>query len=165
MKKYFFVTKLHSISENVGGEDTVPQRSARWIWMSLFLIGNFKLVDDEMYLTVFIPTPKLKVLIWIIYNTLISNRPSIYFSYAFNTLRLEQIGRYFAGGIFKCIFLNENYCAHIAIAPNFFSGSLINNESVTVQVMAWRRTSEKPSAQTILIMFYDTIWYHCPTMS
>ena len=50
------------------------------------------------------------------------------------TLRPRQNGRHFADNIFKCIFLNANYCI---ILLKCFSKCPIDNKSALVQVMAW----------------------------
>ena len=57
----------------------------------------------------------------------------------FNTLRLGQNGRHLADDIFRCIFLKENMCILIWISPKFVHKGPINNQSATVQVMAWCR--------------------------
>ena len=46
---------------------------------------------------------------------------------ALNTLRPRQDGRYFAGDIFKCIFLNENVLISIKISLKFVPKDQINN--------------------------------------
>ena len=62
----------------------------------------------------------------------------------FNTLRLKQNGPHFPDDIFDCIFLNENAWILIKIALKFVTKGSINNSPALVQVMAWRRSSDKP---------------------
>ena len=51
-----------------------------------------------------------------------------------------------ADGNFKCIFLNEN--DKIPIGPN-------DHKPAMVQVMAWRRTGDKPLPEPMLTQFTD----------
>ena len=62
----------------------------------------------------------------------------------------RQNGRYFTDDIFKRVFLNENYCVFIRISLKYvLSGPNINMPAL-VQMMAWRRTCDKPSSEPIL---------------
>ena len=61
-----------------------------------------------------------------------------------NTLRPRQNGRHFADDIFKWIFLNENAWIPIKILLKFVPLAPINNIPAWVQMMAWRRPSDKP---------------------
>ena len=47
-----------------------------------------------------------------------------------------------ADGILKCIILTENQCVLTELSLNFIPNDPIGNESVLVQVMAWRRISD-----------------------
>ena len=49
-----------------------------------------------------------------------------------------------ADDIFNCIFLNENGRIPIQIPLKYVPRSPINNKTALVQVMAWRRTGDKP---------------------
>ena len=62
-----------------------------------------------------------------------------------NTLRPRQNGRRFADDTFKCFFLNENVGNLIEISLKFVPKSPINNIPALVQIMAWRRSGDKPS--------------------
>ena len=64
-----------------------------------------------------------------------------------------DIGRYFAEDIFKCIFMNEKFCILIQISLQFVPKGLIDNKTAVVQIMAWRRTVDKPLPETMLIQF------------
>ena len=67
----------------------------------------------------------------------------------FNSLRPRQNGRHFADDIFKCIFLNENVWIPIEMSLKVVSKSQINNIPALVQIMAWRRSSDKPFSEPI----------------
>ena len=66
-----------------------------------------------------------------------------------------QHGHHFTDNIFKCIFINEKLCILIWIPLNFVPMGPIDNESTSVQVMAWRRTGDKPLPEPMLIHFVD----------
>ena len=61
-----------------------------------------------------------------------------------NTLRPRQNGRHFADDIFKWIFLNENVWIPIKFSLKFVPQGPINNIPALVQIMAWRRSGDKP---------------------
>ena len=61
-----------------------------------------------------------------------------------NTLRPRQHGRRFAYDTFKRIFLNENVRISIMISLKFVPKGPINNIPALVQIMAWRRSGDKP---------------------
>ena len=69
----------------------------------------------------------------------------------FNTLRPRQNGRHFADDIFKCIFLNENLLMH--------------NNPALVQIMAWRRSGDKPLSKPMIVKFTDAYMRHSASMS
>ena len=73
------------------------------------------------------------------------------FFLSFNTLRPRQNGRHFAYDIFKCIFLNENVWILFKISLKFVPGGLINNIPALVQIMAWRRSGDKPLSETMVV--------------
>ena len=68
-----------------------------------------------------------------------------------NTLRPRQNGRHFADGIFKCIFLNENVWILIKNLLRFVHKGPINNIPTFVQIMAWRRSGDKPLSESMLV--------------
>ena len=49
-----------------------------------------------------------------------------------------------ADNIFKCIFLDENDIILIQISLKFVPRSPIDNKPALDQVMAWRRTGDRP---------------------
>ena len=61
-----------------------------------------------------------------------------------------------ADDIFKCIFLNR---IPIQISLKFNQGSPIDNKPALVQVMAWRRTGDKPLPELMLTQFADAFIY------
>ena len=56
-----------------------------------------------------------------------------------NTQRLTQNGHQLARHIWKCIFLNENFCILIQISSKFIAKGPIHNMSALVQVMAFHQ--------------------------
>ena len=65
-------------------------------------------------------------------------------SAVFNTLRPRQNDRHFADDILKRILFNENVCIPIEISLKFVPKGPVNNIPALVQIMAWRRPSDKP---------------------
>ena len=61
---------------------------------------------------------------------------------------------------FKCIFLNENYRILIGISLKSIPMSPIDNKPALVQVMAWRRTGDKPLSEPMLTQFTDAYMLH-----
>ena len=68
-----------------------------------------------------------------------------------NTLRPRQNGRHFADDIYKWIFLNENVWIPIKISLKFVPRGPINNIPALVQIMAWRRSGDKPLSEPIMV--------------
>ena len=65
-----------------------------------------------------------------------------------------------ADGTFKPIFIKENYCILIRISLKFVPKGPIDNKPVLVQVMAWRRSGDKPLPEPTLAQFTDTYMRH-----
>ena len=65
-----------------------------------------------------------------------------------------------ADDISKCIFLNENDKILIQISQKLVPRSPIDNKSALVQVMAWRRTGDKPLPDPMLTQIFVAIWRH-----
>ena len=61
---------------------------------------------------------------------------------------------------FRCIFLNENDRIMIWISLKFVPGSPIGNKPALVQVMAWRRSGDKPLPEPMLTQFTDAYMQH-----
>ena len=60
-----------------------------------------------------------------------------------------------ADDIFSCIFLNEINRIPIQFWLKYVPGSPIDNKSALVQVMAWRRTGDKPLAEPMMTQLVD----------
>ena len=70
---------------------------------------------------------------------------------ALNTLRLRQNGRHFPDDMFKCIFCNENIWIVIKIWLKFVPKGPINNIPSLVRIMAWRRPSDEPLSEPVMV--------------
>ena len=68
-----------------------------------------------------------------------------------NTLRPIQNGRRFADDTFKRIFLNENVRISIKISLKFVPKVPISNILALVQIMAWRRSGDKPLSEPMMV--------------
>ena len=68
-----------------------------------------------------------------------------------NTLRPRRNGRNFADDIFKRIFVNENCCILIKISLKNVPRGPINNTPALVQIMAWRRSGDKPLSEPVMV--------------
>ena len=73
-----------------------------------------------------------------------ANRSGAIFLSHFNTLRLRQNGCHFAYNIFKCIVLNENFWIWNKISLKYVRHGPVDKKSALVQIMAWRRSGDKP---------------------
>ena len=74
-----------------------------------------------------------------------------------NTLRPRQHGRHFPDDIFKCSFLNENVSIAIKISMTFLPTIPNNNNPSLIQIMARRRSGDKPLSGTIVISWLSHI--------
>ena len=72
-----------------------------------------------------------------------------------------QNGRHFADDIFRRIFLNEKFSILIRILLKFVHKGPIDNKWALIQVMAWRRTGDKPLSEPMPTHFTDA--YICGT--
>ena len=68
-----------------------------------------------------------------------------------NTLKLRQDGRHFADDIFTCIFFNENCYILIRFSLTYVHKGPIDNKPALVQIMAWRRSGDKPLSEPMVI--------------
>ena len=71
-------------------------------------------------------------------------------------LPLNKMATIIADNIFKYIFLNEI----VRISLKFVPKGPIDNKSALVQVMAWRRTGDKPLPEPMLTQFTDAYMRH-----
>ena len=81
-----------------------------------------------------------------------------------DTLRPRQNGRRFTDDTFKRIFLNENVRILIKISLKFVPKGPMNNIPALVQIMAWRRTGDKPLSEPMMTQFNDAYMRHSATM-
>ena len=65
--------------------------------------------------------------------------------------RPRQNGRHFPNDIFKCIFLNDDEWIPIKISLKFVPKGLKNNIPALVQIMAWRRSGDKPLSEPMMV--------------
>ena len=72
-------------------------------------------------------------------------------------LRPRQNGRHFADDIYKGIFLNENLWISIKISLKFVPKGSINNIPTLVQIMAWRRSGDKPLSEPMIVSLLTQI--------
>ena len=79
-----------------------------------------------------------------------------------NTLRPRQDGRLFPDDIFKCIFLNENAWILLEILLKFVPKVQINNIPALVQIMAWRRSGDKPLSEPMMVSLLTHICITLP---
>ena len=79
-----------------------------------------------------------------------------------NTLRPRQNGRHFADDTLKHIFVNENARLSIKISLKFVPLCQINNISVLVRIMAWRRPGDKPLSEPMMVSLLTHICVNRP---
>ena len=72
-------------------------------------------------------------------------------AYVFNTLRPRRNEQHFADDIFKRIFFNENVWISIKISMKFVPKGPVNNIPSLVQIMAWRRSGDKPWSEPMMV--------------
>ena len=80
---------------------------------------------------------------------------------SFNSSPPGQNGRHFADDIFKCIFLNENVWILIKISLKCIPDVWIINIPSLVQIMAWRRSGDKPLSEPVMVRLMTNI---CATL-
>ena len=71
-------------------------------------------------------------------------------NYGYAIMTPEQNGRHLADGIFKFIFLNENFCVSNKISLKYVPYVPIGNKSVLDHVVACRLTGNKPLPELML---------------
>ena len=72
-------------------------------------------------------------------------------------IEAQTNGRHFADDTFKRIFLNENARISIKISLKFVPKGPINNNPALVQVMAWRRSGDKPLSEPMMVSLLTQI--------
>ena len=81
------------------------------------------------------------------------------------TLKPRQNCHHFADDIFKCIFLNDSLWISLKISLMCVPKVRINNISGLVKVMAWRRSSDKPLSEPMMVWFTDAYMRHPASVS
>ena len=75
-------------------------------------------------------------------------------------LPLDKMAAILADDIFKCIFMNEKFRILIRNSLKFVPNGPINNIPALVQIMAWRRSVDKPLSQSVPTQFTDAYMRH-----
>ena len=92
------------------------------------------------------------VVVTCIWNVLLVTGHGMYIvRWLLNTLRPRQNGRRFADDTFKRIFLNENVRISMKISLKFVPKGPINNVPALIQIMAWRRSGDKPLSEPMMV--------------
>ena len=78
---------------------------------------------------------------------------------------MDKMAAILADDNFKCIFLNENDIIPILISLKFLPRSPVDNKPLFVQVLAWRRTGDKPLPQSMLTQLTDAYMRHLGEVS
>ena len=79
-----------------------------------------------------------------------------------NTLRPRQDGRHFADDIFSGIFFNGNCCILIKFSLKYVRKGPIDNNRALVQIMAWRRSGDKPLSEPMMMSLSTHIYVTRP---
>ena len=79
-----------------------------------------------------------------------------------NTLRPRRNEQHFADYIFKRIFFNEKVWISMKMLLYFVPKGPINNTPALVQIMAWRRSGDKPLSEPIMVSLPPHIWVMRP---
>ena len=70
---------------------------------------------------------------------------------SFYVVMVIQNGRHFADDVFKCFFWNENVWISLMVSLKFVPNDPINNIPAWVQIMAWRRSGDKPLSEPMMV--------------
>ena len=76
-----------------------------------------------------------------------------------NSLRPRQNKPHIADDVFKGNFGNENFRISIQISLKFVPKGPINIFPALVQIMAWRRTGDKPLSESMMTQFNNTYMF------
>ena len=80
-----------------------------------------------------------------------------------NTLRPRRNRCHYADDIFKCIFLHEHVWISVEISLKLVPKGPINNIPALVQIMAWRRSGDKPLSEPMMVSLSTHICVTRPT--
>ena len=95
------------------------------------------------------------------------SHPTSWLGWRLLKLRSLTHEQHFADDIFKRIFFNENVKISIRISLNFVPKGPINNNPALVQIMAWRRSGDKPLSEPMMVSLLTHIcvtrpqWVNC----
>ena len=78
----------------------------------------------------------------------------------FNSFPLDKMAAILADDTLKCIFLKGNDRIPIQFSLKFVLKGPIDNNPALVQIMAWRRTGDKPLSEPMLTRFTDGYMRH-----
>ena len=81
------------------------------------------------------------------------------------TLKSRRNEQHFADDIFKRIFFNENVWISIKISLKFVPKGPISNIPALVQIMAWRRSGDKPLSEPMMVSLPTHKMCHSASMS
>ena len=81
-------------------------------------------------------------------------------TFSLTHLALDKMAAILADDILKCIFMNTNFFIFIQSLLKFVPRAPIDNNPASVQIMAWCRTGDKPSSETMLTQFTDAYMRH-----
>ena len=94
----------------------------------------------EAFVLLRVPVPEVTI-----HKTFGSSDASI------NTFGQRRNGRRFAEDTFKRTLLNENVRISIKISLKFVPKGSINNNPALVDIMAWRRSGDKPLSEPMMV--------------
>ena len=145
-----WVNKSHKSTTN----DTMskPNKAMRIVYsMHLKVISFPRVISDHGYLLSRWPEEQSRIHV--------DHEPLCYLTVTwrnesgsyFNTLRPRWNEQHFADDIFKRTFLNENVWISIKISLKFVPKSPFNNIPALVQIMAWRRSGDKPLSEPMMV--------------
>ena len=145
---HMYALMMEVIIVTVDGLSAVQCQAIIWINADLSWVGSLVTNFDGIHSKIYIHFLSMRY-IWQYYLCNVS-----YFIEAkwVNSLRPRRNRRHFADDSFKCIFLNENMFISINISLKFIPRGLVNNIPALVQIMAWRRSGDKPLSEPMMII-------------
>ena len=128
-------------------------------WHKTYL-ANVSYSTCHMWLHFFLTPSSKSIMDHIIYVDRMALKPHNYIMII--TLRSRQSDRLLADDIFTCIFLNEKVWISINISLKFVPEGQINNIPILVQIMAWRRSGNKPLSEPMMFSLLRNIFVTRP---
>ena len=154
-----WINKHHAL--DVQREDCNPGRD--WVtcemdtirntvtWLNHCSVMTFLCLSHCVYITHVSICMHVYLCVYIWHIDIIFNIATYMHSRTFNTLRPGQNDHHFADDNFKRIFLNENARISIKISLKCVSDGPISNIPALVQIMAWRRSDDKPLSEIMMV--------------